>query len=51
MLEVTRCVPLAGYSFAEYSELIGRGATRLMIQQFDLDFTEDKGISKLTSEM
>lgn len=38
------CAPLEGYSKSEYVALIGRGTTRLMIQQFDLEFTEQQGI-------
>lgn len=40
------CVPLHGYSFEEYEDLIGRGATRLMIQQFDMEFSDEEGIGK-----
>ncbi|KAG6843902.1 hypothetical protein H0H87_011910 [Tephrocybe sp. NHM501043] len=37
-------LPLLGYSLEQYTSLVQRGATRLMIETFNLQFTNEAGI-------
>ncbi|KAG5349446.1 hypothetical protein C0989_003903, partial [Termitomyces sp. Mn162] len=45
LLSIPRVIrPLPGYSYDQYKALLQRGATRLMIETFNLEFNQDKGI-------
>ncbi|KNZ76656.1 hypothetical protein J132_09189 [Termitomyces sp. J132] len=45
LLSIPRVIrPLPGYSYDQHEPLLQRGATRLMIETFNLEFNQDKGI-------